>query len=105
MSNFERTSFDSSQSLDDEPGPLPLTAELLDSLLGYIKDLWAQYELLKRTPDWELRGKLSQEIYRAYTELDASVPAIGQLDLASELKEAADFELWFSCHHLRKVLK
>lgn|GEM_PF-6083723 len=105
MSNFEHASFDSTQSLDDEPEPLPLTAELVDSLLDYIKDLWEQYERVKQKPDWELRGKLSDELYRAYTELEASTLAISRLDLSPDLQEKADFELWFSCHHLHKVLK
>jgi hypothetical protein len=104
MNSFELPQTDSSHSVEDEPEPLPITAELVGELIHYIKDLWTQYDRHKGQGN-DIRTKLQDELHLAYDELRALKDELASLQFADNLHNDVQFELWFACYHLHKVLK
>ncbi len=96
----------SPDSIDEEPEPSPIPIEKVDELLLLIQGLWSQHGQAKaeRTDVTHLNLQISD----AYDQLEAICGSLDDGTVAEYIIQArpwVEFELWFACNHLEKVVK
>lgn len=94
----------SSEPIDEEPEPRPISLERIDALLADIAQLW-----LRRDPANKATVvHLDMQLLAAYSELTQMCGDVTNRSTSAYLEQlhpAAHFELWFACNHLGKVIK